>query len=834
MIGLIGDLRHAIQVYRGTPVASAIAVVALAVAMAFVSTFLSMWSDLWLEAPAGFERGARLVTIGQSGGYAAADASAPLTPELVTRINASVGSFELMAGVASFPQVLHRDQREQPVRAEAVTRHYGELRPRLSLGRNFTEQDHLLEAEPVVILSQRLWRTTFGSRQDVLGEIVRITEPGFGANVPAAALPQGVSLPAPRGQDYRIVGVMAAQMTGTFAATTDIWLPYEQAVPFLYGEDDSAPEFALGVNRSMSSVAGGQAVPTRLRGLARLAAGASAASAGIELNARFEIEGQALAQGLSLSGEEIRFDVIEGVIRDIGVQRESRRQVRLFLASTLLLVLVAACNISLFLLARASRRRRELGIRTAVGASTKRLARQLASEAGLLVVVSTAIGLLLSAWLAVVLRDLPFLEQAEWISVSPFDWRVLGMLGVLVLFLTLLVSLAPIVGLKRMGIRASSAMTTARAGWAQRLVGAVQIALTAAVSAVALAFAWQFLIYATADRGFEPEDVLVVELDPATTAQPMVVAERRRQRDVIVGLPGVENASFASYVPGGAGIARYTIVQRESGKYLEFGQVYTDEHYLDVMGITLLHGSNLDSDEPGPFLGNESYAIGTYGRSNAAGEMTPSGLLVRGVVKDVAFEHPAEPIRQMGINASPLRFYPLMLVKAGASPTELRRLLQERIDAGDLELGIASVERLSAVANRDLLPDRARMALTAISALLVVALSAFGFYGTQRYLVTAGQREYAIRSAIGAGPGALGRLVVTRGVMLGLPGLAVGALLALAVVAWLRDGFVTRAVLPVVVTGSVVFVIVGLVLAASLGPALQARRTAPAVLLRED
>jgi ABC-type antimicrobial peptide transport system permease subunit len=833
MSGVLGDLRHAVQIYRATPVASGIAVLALAVAMAFVSAFLAMWSDLSLKPPAGFERGGGLVTIGQSGGYAAADTSTPLTAELVEGINGSVSSLEFAAGIASFPQMLRRDDTDRTVTAEAVTRHYAELRPRIALGRQFDTQDHLPDAEPVVILSNRFWQAEFGGREDVLGETVRITEPDFGTDLPDGAIPEGFEIPEPRGQDYRIVGVMSRQLTGTFTKTTDIWLAYEQAVPFLFGAEGEGPQFALGTGNAIGGVAGGGSVPTRMRGLGRLADGVSTEAAGNELNARFEIEGQAFAQGINLTGEEIRFDVLEGVIGDIGVQRESRRQVRLFLIGTLLLVLVAACNISLFLLSRASRRQRELGIRMAVGASTRRLARQLASEAGLLVLASAAIGLLISLWLSVALRDLPFLAQAEWLAVSPFDWRALAMLGALMLLLTLLVSLAPIVGLRRMGIRASSAMMTARAGWAQRLVGAAQIALTGVVGAVALAFAWHFVFYASADRGFDPEDVLVVELDPATTRQPMMAPERHRQHDIVVGLPGVLNSSFASYVPGGAGIARYTIVQRESGRYLEFGQVFTDENYLDVLGITLLHGTNIHSDEPGPFLGNESYALGTYGRSNVAGEVTPSGLVVRGVVKDVVFEHPSEAVKQMGINAAQLAFFPLLLVKTAASPAEMRGLLQERIDAGELELGIANIERLKDVANRVLLPDRARMTLTVVSALLVMILAAFGFYGTQRYLVTAGQREYAIRSAIGAGPQALGRLVLSRGLVLALPGLVAGGLLAFIAVVWLRDGFVTRAVSTLIVTGWVLLAIVALVLAATWGPAMQARRTAPAVLLRE-
>lgn len=833
MAGLLADLRHAVRVYRGTPVASGIAVVALAAAMAFVSAFLSMWNDLSLKSPAGFENGGRLVTIGQRGGYAAADNSTPLTAELVEGINQTVSSLEVAAGIASFPQVLHRDEIRTPVQAEAVTRNFAELGPQLQSGRLFEETDHRADAEPVVLLSHRFWQDEFDGRTDLIGETLRIAETGVDTSSLMAQLLGNADLPEPLAQDYRVVGILSPAMTGAFTDAIDIWLPYEQAVPFLYGNEDTGDDFELGTSRTMGGVRGGQAVPTRMRGVARLASGASAAAAGNELNARFEIEGQAFAQGIDLSGEEISFDLIDGVIRDIGVQRESRRQVRLFLVGTLLLVLVAACNISLFVLARASRRQRELGIRMSVGASTRRLARQLASEAGLMVLIATILGVLISLWLSAALRDLPFLAQAEWRSVSPFDWRVLALLVGIMLVLTLLVSLAPILGLARMGIGASSTLVTARAGWGQRLAGTAQVALTGIVSAVALAFAWHFFVYATADRGFDPANVLVVELDPARTTQPMIVEERARQLEVLIGLPGVDDASFASLVPGGVGIERFTIVQRESGNYVEFGQVYTDEHYLDVMGIRLLYGTNLDTSEPGPFLGNESYALGTYGRSDAAGEFTPSGLLVRGIVADVAFRHPAEAVPQMGINASRLGFYPLLLVKTALRPGALRSLLQERIDAGELEIGIAGIERLATIANRDLLPDRTRMAMTAVAALLVVVLAALGFYGTQRYLVTAGRREYAIRRAIGAGPRALVRLVLSRGLGLGLPGLVLGAVLGFIAVAWLRDGYVTSDVSAFAVGGIVTLVVAALVAAATLGPARQARDAMPAEMLRE-
>ena len=130
--------------------------------------------------------------------------------------------------------------------------------------------------------------------------------------------------------------------------------------------------------------------------------------------------------------------------------------------------------------------------------------------------------------------------------------------------------------------------------------------------------------------------------------------------------------------------------------------------------------------------------------------------------------------------------------------------------------------------------ERARGMLTIGAALVVVILASIGFHGIQRYLVGAGRREYAIRASLGAGPKSLGRLVMRRGLTLGLPGLVLGALLAYIVVTWLRDGFVSREISPAVVTVAVVAGLLLLLAAANIGPARQASRTQPAPLLRED
>jgi ABC-type antimicrobial peptide transport system permease subunit len=213
----------------------------------------------------------------------------------------------------------------------------------------------------------------------------------------------------------------------------------------------------------------------------------------------------------------------------------------------------------------------------------------------------------------------------------------------------------------------------------------------------------------------------------------------------------------------------------------------------------------------------------------------PTGAEVIGVLEDLSFEHPSAAV-------PPYLFFALSSVAAQRSAVvesdltakELRVELALRQALGELEFNVTDVRPLELL-RAELIPaDRARGYLTIASAVLVVLLATVGFYGMQRYLITAGRREYAIRASLGAGPRALRRLVFGRGLVLGSPGIAVGSLLAFIVVAYLRGDVVSREISPAVVTVWVAVVLVVLILGASLGPARQAGGTQPAPLLRED
>jgi putative ABC transport system permease protein len=822
MRGLRADLLHAIRLYRQTPAASLIAVAVLATALATVAAFLALWSDLALKPLPGFERSNDLVTVRQTDGQR----STSLSLDLIEAINADASTVDAMAGVFRAQQFVDRDGERIPVLTELVTkRYFPEARPRLQLGRPFEEADHDPNGAPVAIISDAFWREHFGGRDDVLGQVIRIHGPNIMIRTADGEARAGEKM-----QDYRVVGVLAREIDGTFFTGVGVWLPYEQAAEFLLG--------SAGFSYRRMSV---------LAGLGRPAPGVSDAAIRTELRGRYgDKDDLGIVAGMQL-------DVARGIVADFERHRELVRQVQLFLAGSVLLALVAGCNISLFLLSRAPGRRRELAIRMAVGAPLKRLARQLATESALLVVAATVLGVALSLWFTVLFRDLAFLRNAQWRNATVLDWRVLAFLAVLMLALAVLVSLAPVAGLKRIGIAAGSRSVTARAGVAQRLAGTAQIAIAGLMGGAALAFVWYLLETSTADRGFSARNVYVVMVQPPQSGpifspnEDALLQVRERRREVIAALPGVENVAFSVSVPGQFRpmfVVPLAPPENPEDQFRASMQT-SDPAFFEMLDVRFIAGRGLEPDERNSVVVNEALAQRLWNRTDVVGEVIPLANMppgadgprweVVGVVRNVAYGHPAdqpEPIMYGGI--STMASFEWILVETTRSAADLQRALQQQIDARELDFEIARIELVEELWGNGIAPDRARTALTVGSAVLVVILAAFGFYGTQRFLVEAGRREYAILGALGAGPRALGRLVLGRGVVLGIPGLVLGTFLAFIVVAWLRDDFVSRSVSPAAVAALVALGIVALILGATLGPARQARNTEPAPLLREE
>jgi putative ABC transport system permease protein len=824
MNGMIQDARHALRLYGRTPGASVMVILLLAVGLAFVSAFLSLYSDLILRPEPGFEPGGRVVSIECYCG------SGGLPYDQIERITNDATTIDHVAGISS--RAFQIGVERVPVFGELVTRDFFPgLKPRLALGRGFSSSEHDPDGEPVVVISWRYWQEQFEGQSDVLGKTLQIDAAGDGRGPSPQPGAEGSAL-----REYRIVGVMDRKFTGTSRNDTALWIPVERGMWI------------------------GMSVPAQIRAqiLRRLSMRAAArrnpkvSNAAVlnELRSRF-------ADHESMKQPGAQFQVIDNITQDVTTQREVQRQLRLFLAASVLLALVASANVSLFLLARAPARRRELGIRMAVGAPVRRLLRQLACEAALLVCAAAALGLVLSVWLAKILGAMSFLQFARWHNVTLFDWRVLGLMGAFLMLVTLLVSLAPMLGLKKMGIAASSRLIAARATVAQRFAGTAQIAVAGALGGAAIAFAWHLISMLLTHPGYNTESIYVAgySANPqgrrAQVRNGMMVrtdiADITRMRDAFKTIPGLNEVSLAVAVPGknmGGGVVSLPDPQKPQ-ESVGVQSLIIDSNYMKLLGMQLVEGRNIqDSDDA--VLVNQTFARRFFGRADVSGETLPvqstntnaggtgnEGIQIAGVVKDVSYQHPLAAIQPMMFATNGMPMAGVVIVKSSVSPSALQRLFAEK--ARDLDLQLTSeLVPLAKVRTDNLAPDRARGSLTILAAALVVLSAAFGFYGTQRYIVMAGRREYAIRSSLGAGPRALGRLVMWRGLLMGAPGFVLGVPLAFIVVGWLRGSYVSDAVSPVLIAFLVCAGMVALVVLASLGPALVARSTQPASLLRQN
>jgi ABC-type antimicrobial peptide transport system permease subunit len=350
------------------------------------------------------------------------------------------------------------------------------------------------------------------------------------------------------------------------------------------------------------------------------------------------------------------------------------------------------------------------------------------------------------------------------------------------------------------------------------------------------------------DPGYATRDIHVARYsfyvpgDSGFNRLASTVVDSRRRTEAIASLPGVTSVSLAGAVPGAqiGVLGQSFALPDDPTRSIDVWTIPIDSQFVSLLDLKLLYGREPTDADTSVALINQSLARALFGHDDVVGESlplsAPGGVstAIIGVLEDVSFEHPLADIPALAFMTGLPAQSTLAVIESTVSSADVEVALRELAASGAIEVAPSFVTSLASERSQAAAPDRARGALTITTALLVVSIAAFGFYGTQRYLVAAGRREYAIRAALGAGPRALGRLVLARGLTLGLPGLVLGALLAFIITAWLRGDYVVRAVSPLIVTTIVIAGLAALMIAASVGPARRARQTAPAQQLREE
>jgi predicted permease len=526
-----------------------------------------------------------------------------------------------------------------------------------------------------------------------------------------------------------------------------------------------------------------------------------------------------------------------------------------------IVLLIACANIANLLLARASRRRKEIAIRLALGASRRRLVRQLLAESLLLAGLGGGLGILLAFWTTSALSgaDLPLPIPVD--DTLVIDGRVLAFTAGLALLTGILFGLAPAIQGSRPDVVPVLKNETVPAGTGHRGLRAVfnlrqalvvaQIALSLLSLVAAGLFVRSLRDAQTIDPGFETEGVLVMTFNLGregyTPERGQLFFQQVAER--ASSLPGVQGAAVAQNPPLAGGFLRSVFPEGQDTTQQERVLVRVNSvspGYFATIGTPLLRGRDFtNSDTTGAPLVvviNEVMAEQFWPGQDAIGRRfrffgDQDFTTVIGIARNAKYGGVAEqpipfiyqPLRQNYTPAAALH------VRAAGNAAALATHVRQTVREIDPTLSVFNVRTLEEQVSQSLQPLRFNVILLTTFGALALLLASIGLYGVANYSVTQRTREIGVRMALGARPSSVLRLVLGHGLVLVGVGLGLGLLLALVATAFVPPDLLLN-VNPrdplTFVSTSVLLAIVAML--ASYLPARRATRIDPLIALRTE
>jgi putative ABC transport system permease protein len=532
-----------------------------------------------------------------------------------------------------------------------------------------------------------------------------------------------------------------------------------------------------------------------------------------------------------------------------------RKQVIALLVAVALLLLIACANVSNLLLVKASARGREMAVRTAMGASRRRLIRQLASESVLLGVAGGALGTGLAYLGIPALLALIPIELPRWMSFAP-DGRVLLFALGISLVTSLGFGLAPTFGVSNVDITTAlkEGGRTGGGGIRQKFLRNGLVVGEVALSVILLAGAGltvrSFLAMRGQDLGYHPEHVLSLQIAYPGAKYPEGPKRRamiQRLTEEISALPGVTSAAFTTGVPLHDGWSRiYTIEGRPREiKDMPFvNHVVVAPGYFRTLGIALMEGrefTEADFEQPHVLMVTQSFERQNWPGESAVGKHLRFGPPARnepwftivGVVSDNRHE-------QLKVGGRENVYLPYsaditpssILVRAAGDPAKITSAVRARIAAFDHDIALSHIFTLPQLIERASWQDRFLAVLFLAFAVLALTLAAVGLYAALSYTVLLHTREIGIRMALGASADRVQRMLMGQGMTLAAGGLAIGIAVALALTRLLESQLFHISPMDPLTYVATPLVLIGVAALAAFAPARRATRVDPVVALR--
>ncbi len=807
--GLFQDLRYGLRQLRKSPGVTATVVVSIALGIGANTTVFSIVNGTLLGTLPVREP-SRLVSLSEG--------ESTSSPDYVAYRDQTNAFEGLSAHFPFIPASLGGAEPER-VWGQVVTANYFDvLGLPMAQGRGFVpEESREYGPKAVTVISDSLWKRRFDADPGIVGKPAILNN-----------------------RAYTVVGVAPPDFSGEDRGfVSEFWVPISMLVEIMPGWREE--RFAER-NHQWLMLSG------------RLRPGVSLRQAEAELNVikdRIETQNN---QPREDRDPPIRLTAAGGL--NGAVSGFARALMAVLMAVVALVLLIACANVANVLLARAVDRRREIGVRLAIGAGRRRVLRQLLTESLVLAAAGAILGVAVSfvATRVISLAQLPFPIPIR-LDFAP-DLRVLCFAALVTVVTALLFGTVP--ALKATKFDLVATLKGNIDGWRKfRRFGLTNslVVLQVALSIVLLASAGLFLRSlqkaASADIGMRSEGIVLLGFDPKLHAYS---EEQTRQfliglRQRVEALPAVERLSFIDVVPLSLGGSRSGFSPgREPGERRQAADVYAvDAEYFETMGVALIRGrgfsitSDLSRDVA---VLNETLAERLFPGEDPLGKLVTgrgttyevvgiarnsrSRMIVeeqQPIIYHYMLRKPDDRTGQIGITIA---------VKTRGEPYSLVQAIREQIQSLDPNLAVFNIETMDEHVTKALLIPRLSAILLSAFGVIGVTLAAIGLYGVVGYSVKRRTREIGIRMALGADAARVTRSIMTQGFCLAAVGMIFGLPAALALSS--LYGAFLYGIAP---TDPYTFLAVGLVLlliavVASLGPARRAAKVQPMAAVRYE
>jgi predicted permease len=810
------DAAHALRVLVRQPGPSSVGVLTIGLAIGAVAVMATLvWRVLYQPLPwAEPDRLVRVYESRRGGAAAFGQFGQIMTNGSYLAWRARAATIEGIAAWNPNERTLDGIGPAERLRTSSVTPSlFAVLRAAPILGRPFRDADAPLGAEPVAIVSEAFWRQRLGAAPDVVGRVVRLDA-----------------------QPFTIVGVMGHGFVFP-DPTTSVWIP-------MHVPPTVTPGSSNGNIRMFNA-------------LARLKPGVTIEQAAAEAVARASAAPQVGPVSIAIFGSNgpVEMRMISALEDQI---REIRPALLVLLAAVGLLLVASAGNVANVQLARALARRRELAIRSALGADGRQIARQLLIESAVLGAAGGVVGLgLAAAMIAILPAWLP--EDFPRISEIAMDWRG----GLLSLAAAVAAGAAAgvlpawharraltVQALAEDGQSAVGLGRRSHAARARAVVMTVQVAIATVLLAGSALLGRSFLGLLDADRGFDTAQVLTAELpipNDADGSRRRAVLDQVTER--LSAVAGVSAAGYTSILPlsGSESMRAFEMPGRDGQNALvrtSFRVV--SPGYLKAMGMRVRSGRLLaDGDTASSqrvCVVNAAFAR-AYLDDTPLDAVIPGGdtdrdvFAVVGVVEDVrtADTSPVGPelfVAQAQWTNRNIGGHPVIAVRSIGSPVELAPVVRSLVAGIDPTLALGRVATMEERVVELLARPRLYSALLSAFAALALAIAAVGLFGVLSFSVAQRSRELAVRSALGASPGSLLQLVMRQGLLVTAAGVVVGIAASLALVGGLRRWLYGITGTEPATYIAVAAFMLAVAAVACLAPAVRAARMDPLTVLR--